>query len=368
MRAILKPQSMNKRKRSSQAQRKNFVSPGTVKYVGRDVNDTINVKVFEFNELFLKEKTFNQVEELSFQSEQQVVKWLSVDGIHQEEFVEKLGVRLNLHPLILEDIVNTLSKTKMEAIDDNRIFIVAKTIDFNMESNELAVEHTALLMQSKTVLMSLQERNSCDAFAPIRSRLEASIGKTRRNKADYLLFSLLDVIVDQYFETIEKIADNLEEIEDQIIADPKPHHQTKLFNLKRILTSFRKFVFPLREVLGSILHADNEWIDDATKIYFKDLNDHVVQVLDSIEIQRDINDSLINLYMTQLSNKMNSVMKTLTVFTAIFMPLTFIAGIYGMNFEVMPEIREPNGYYYTLGSMFVIAILLWLYFKWKKYV
>lgn len=359
---------MNRRKSRSHTHRKSFVSPGTVKYIGKEVSGAVNINVFEFNELFLKEKQQEQIEELSFQSEQNVVKWLSVDGVHEEEFVEKLGLRLNLHPLILEDIVNTLSKPKMEAIDDNRIFIVAKTIDFGIETCELTIEHTTLLMQSKTVLISLQEQNSCDAFGPIRNRLEASIGKTRRNKADYLLFSLLDVIVDQYFETIEKIAESIEEVEDQIIIDPKPHLQTKLFNIKRILTTFRKLVFPLREILGSILHNENEWIDDATKIYFKDLNDHVIQVLDSIEIQREICDSLINLYMTQLSNKMNSVMKTLTVFTAIFMPLTFIAGIYGMNFDIMPELRNPNGYFFTLGLMFCIAVLLWIYFKWKKYV
>ncbi len=193
------------------------------------------------------------------------------------------------------------------------------------------------------------------------------MSRIRQRKADYLLYALLDVVVDNYYVVLEKITQQLETLEESVLSNPQAKHQNQLYTLKREMTFMRKAVLPLRDVIGSLIREDSVLVGNQINVYLRDVQDNVLQTIETLDTYRDIADNIMNTYLSSLSNKMNEVMKTLTIYTAIFMPLSFIAGLYGMNFANMPELQEPNGYFYTLGGMGAIMIGLWIYFKWKKY-
>jgi magnesium transporter len=359
---------MSKRRRIKKyLQKKAFTSPGTLAYVGKDVPLDTVVKLVEFNEEIYEQKIIKTINDCRIENQDNTVNWLDVDGIHEVGIIEAIGKHYHLHPLLLEDVLNTEQKPKLEHFGEQNIFVVMKMLQFNDEINEIESEHVALVL-GKNYVISFQELHKSDVFVAIFERLRASVGKTRKGKADYLFYSLCDLIVDNYFVTLERFSDKLEELEIKIIDNPHKDDQTQLYELRRELMQIRKAVLPLRDIFGSLTRDTSELIHGSTIIYLRDVYDHVLQILESIEISREMIENIQNIYLTSLSNKMNSVMKTLTVFTAIFMPLTFIAGIYGMNFDNMPELHHPNGYFVTLGLMFVSAIALWIYFKWKKYV
>jgi magnesium transporter len=357
----------NKRKNQKYIKKKVFTSPGTLEYVGKEVSTYPKINLITFNESFYQEKLIQEWHESKPQIVPQKTTWLDVDGIHEINVIENIGKIYHLHPLLLEDILNTEQKPKIEHFGDNHVFLVLKMLRFDEEIAEIESEHVALVLGENHVI-SFQEIHKTDVFLPIYERLKSSIGKTRRGKSDYLFYSLCDLIVDNYFIVLEKFSEKVEEIEVKIIENPQTSDQTILYQLKRELLSIRKVVQPLRDIFNSLVREDSPLINETTKLYFRDVYDHVLQILDAIEIHREMLENIQNIYLTNISNKMNSVMKTLTVFTAIFMPLSFIAGIYGMNFDNMPELHHPNGYFYTLAGMFVLGISLWFYFKWKKYV
>lgn len=357
----------NKRKHHKYSKKTVFTSPGTLEYVGKEVAESTEIKLIEYDETAYSEKTITLLSECKPPIADSKVSWLDVDGIHEVNVIENIGKHYHLHPLLMEDVLNTEQKPKLEHFGDKYIFLVIKMLKFDEEISEIETEHVALVLGENHVL-SFQEVHKTDVFQPIYTRLKSSIGKTRRGKADYLFYSLCDLIVDNYFVVLEKLSEKLEEIEVKIIENPHASDQNIIYHLKRELLAIRKVVQPLRDIFGILVREESELIKDSTKLYFRDVYDHILQILDSIEVNREIIENIQNIYLTNISNKMNSVMKTLTVFTAIFMPLTFIAGIYGMNFDNMPELRQPNGYFYTLGAMFAISIGLWIYFKWKKYV
>ncbi|UTA67216.1 magnesium/cobalt transporter CorA [Emticicia sp. 21SJ11W-3] len=359
--------SKHHKKLNTYINKKAFTSPGTLVYVGKEVAESTTIKLVEFNQEVYNEKTTRVLNDCRPSKKENQVVWLDVDGIHEVQVIEAIGKLYHLHPLLLEDILNTGQKPKMEHFGDNHLFTVLKMFQFNTELNMIESEHVALVLGENYVI-SFQEIHKADVFAPIFSRLKASIGKTRRGKADYLYYSCCDLVVDNYFVVLEKLGEKLEELEIKIIDKPQTDDQKQLYLLKQELMTVRKAVLPLRDMFGTLVREESPLIQSATHIYIRDLYDHVLQILDTIETYREIVENIQNIYLTSLSNKMNSVMKTLTVFTAIFMPLSFIAGIYGMNFDNMPELRHPYGYFYTLGGMVLITATLWIYFKWKKYV
>jgi magnesium transporter len=314
-----------------------------------------------------QQKEVKTISDCRIEPNENHVNWLDVDGVHEASIIEAIGKQYHLHPLLLEDVLNTEQKPKLEHFGEQNIFVVMKMLQFNDETNEVESEHVALVL-GKNYLISFQELHKSDVFVAIFERLKASVGKTRKGKADYLFYSLCDLVVDNYFVTLEKFSEKLEELEIKIIENPHKDDQTILYELRRELMQIRKAVLPLRDIFGSLTRDTSELIHASTIIYLRDVYDHILQILESIETYREMIENIQNIYLTSLSNKMNSVMKTLTVFTAIFMPLTFIAGIYGMNFDNMPELKQPNGYFYTLGGMVLISIAFWIYFKWKKYV
>ncbi len=359
--------SKNRRKTQKYFQQKAFTSPGTLEYVGKEVPTDTVVKLVEFNEEFYQQKVIKTMNDCRPNFNENHVNWLDVDGVHEVEIVEAIGKHYHLHPLLLEDVLNTEQKPKLEHFGEQNIFVVMKMLQFNEVLNEIDTEHVALVL-GKDYIISFQEVHKTDVFNAIFERLKASVGKTRTGKADYLFYSLCDLVVDNYFVILEKFSEKFEELEVKIIENPHKDDQTLLYELRRELMQIRKAVLPLRDIFGSLTRENSSLIQSSTNIYLRDVYDHVLQTLETIETYREMIENIQNIYLTSLSNKMNSVMKTLTVFTAIFMPLTFIAGVYGMNFENMPELKHPNGYFVTIGIMFVTAIIFWIYFKWKKYV
>lgn len=359
--------SKHHKKLNNYINKKAFTSPGTLVYVGKAVAESTSIKLVEFNQTTYNEKPIKVLNDCRIPGNDFQVNWLDVDGIHEVTVIEAIGKHYHLHPLLLEDILNTGQKPKLEHFDDRHLFTVLKMFQYNSDLNQIESEHVALVLGENYVI-SFQEIHKTDVFAPIFTRLKASIGKTRRGKADYLYYSCCDLVVDNYFIVLEKLGEKLEDVEVKIIEKPHADDQKQLYLLKQELMTLRKAVLPLRDMFGTLIREESPLIQPATNIYLRDLYDHVLQILDTIETYREIIENIQNIYLTSLSNKMNSVMKTLTVFTAIFMPLTFIAGIYGMNFDNMPELRHPYGYFYTLGFMTTITAALWFYFKWKKYV
>lgn len=359
---------MSKRNRYKTSKHKVFSSPGSLIYIGKEIKEKTVIKLFEYNEHFLKERVVKVLQDCKVQPTENHIIWLDVDGEHEPEIVEAIGHLYNLHPLLMEDVLNTTQKPKVEYFEDQKqIFVVLKMLHYNDVTLEIETEHISLVL-GHNFLISFQEQYNTDIFEAIQQRLRVSIGKTRRNKADYLLYSLIDLVVDNYLFVIDEVGDRLEVIENATLENPQPLHQKQLYSLKKELTYMRKSILPLRDILGFLTREEMGLINPQTHLYLRDVQDHIYQAIETLDTYRDIADNAMTNYLSTLSNKMNSVMKTLTIFTAIFMPLSFIAGLYGMNFDNMPELHEPNGYFYTLAAMASISIGLWIYFKWKKYV
>ncbi|WP_234733642.1 magnesium/cobalt transporter CorA [Tellurirhabdus bombi] len=339
-------------------------SPGSLIYVGQEVEHETRVQRIEYSP---EKYTIEEVKRLSNCTIPPVsspqVNWLSVDGIHEPAVIERIGQQYKLHSLLLEDVVNTLQKPKLEQYDDHYLFTTLKALSFNNNSGELESEHLSFVLGPQ-YLISFQEERQSDLFKPVLDRIAASAGKTRRNGADYLLYALLDLVVDNYFVVLETVGERLEVLEDSIIQQVASQQTlARLYSLKRVLTLMRKVVWPVREIINGLLLEESPLLQPSTTPYLRDLYDHVVQVLDNIDSYRELATGLLDVYLSTLSNRMNSVMKTLTIISAIFIPLTFIAGIYGMNFEYMPELRSPYGYFATLGVMLLIAIGSIIYFR-----
>jgi magnesium transporter len=267
----------------------------------------------------------------------------------------------------MEDILNTQQKPKFEYYDDEQLFITLKMMDFNPYTREIEVEHLSFILGENFVI-SFQEERTKDIFDPILQRLKTSAGKTRKNGADYLLYALIDLVVDNYFVVLEQVSENMERLEEDILKTAKQKSLNDLYSIKRELTIMRKTVFPLREMLLNLIREEAPLISPNTVLYLRDVHDHITQVLETVDSYRELVASLMDLYLSQASNRMNNVMKVLTVISVIFMPLTFVAGIYGMNFDNMPELHWKYGYYYVWGFMIMSVIGMLIYFKKKGWL
>lgn len=338
------------------------LSPGTLVYVGPKVAKDTTLKLIEYNEQYHEQRTIVKLKDCQISGEKPYISWLDVDGIHEPAVIEAVGQLHNVHPLLLEDIMNTKQKPKIDFANDQYVFVCLKMLYWDEKEGEIDAEHVSFLL-GMNYLISFQEKRTTDIFGPVLGRIKASVGKTRRNGADYLLFSLIDLIVDNYLEILEKMSEQLEELEGLILAGKHKDPISQLYNLKRQLTLMRKYVWPLRDMLSQGLRENSKLISKSTLPYFRDVHDHITNAIDSIDSNRELLTVLIDIHYSTLSSRMNSVMKTLTIYSAVFMPLTFIVGIYGMNFDNMPELRQPNGYFYTLGAMALLTVGLLVYFR-----
>ncbi len=357
------------RRRYKTGQKQAGASPGTITYVGREVAHATRISRIEYNTAEYHIDGSGRLSNCRIPAASTpFVTWIDVDGIHQPQVIEALGQQFNLHPLLLEDVVNTEQKPKSEAYDDGVLFVTLKMLHCHNRISEIDAEHISFVL-GPNYLISFQEERTSDIFTPVLDRIKASAGKTRRNGPDYLMYALMDLIVDRYFEVLDFIGTQLDKLEDRIVQvqvggnGVQQPTLTELYSLKRELTYTRRMVWPLRDMIGALIREEHPLIQPGTLPYLRDLYDHVTQVIETIDSYRELIPGLMDVYLSTMSNRMNSVMKTLTIFSAIFMPLTFIAGIYGMNFENMPELKTTNGYFITLGVMAATAAGLIIYFR-----
>lgn len=339
--------------------------PGTVTYIGNKESTETLLDVIDYNaEHYERFKSKNPQDALEFEDESKVT-WINIDGLNNTEEIEKLGKYFDLHPLILEDIANTNQRPKIDEYQDY-FFIVAKMLYYNGDGT-LQIEHISLVVGDDYIL-TFQEAGG-DVFDGVRERIEHKKGRIRNRKADYLMFALLDAIIDNYFVVVEEISEKIEGFEDQIFLNDQDEDLVReIQELKRAIVRIRRAVFPLREVLGRLEKLNHPIIEEITGNYLRDLVDHIIQISENIDIYREMIWSLMDMYMTTISNKMNEVMKVLTIMASIFIPLTFIAGIYGMNFEYIPELQWKYSYFVLWGVMIIVFFVMLYYFKRKKWL
>jgi magnesium transporter len=344
-------------------------SPGTLTYVGQEIKHATRITRVEYNEAAFEVDSSGKLSACKLPNgEDPHVLWLNVDGIHEASVVAALGQQFRLHPLLLEDVMNTEQKPKIDLYDDHRVsapvvYVTLKMLHHDARRQEIDPEHISLVLGAN-YLIAFQEERTGDVFQPVLERIQSSAGKTRRNGADYLLYSLMDLIVDHYFVVVEGLGEKLDDVEDRIIREVAGRDTlAMLYTLKREMTFLRRHIQPLREMLGVLLREETPLVQPGTLPFLRDLHDHVNQVMETIDSYRELIPGLLDVYLSTASNRMNSVMKTLTIFSAIFMPLTFIAGIYGMNFDNMPELHTRTGYFWTLGAMAAIGLSMVVYFR-----
>ncbi len=336
--------------------------PGTLVYNGPSTNERVKITLIEYNETEFFEQEFYDLSECMKNVKPNMTKWLNVEGVHRLELIEKIGKHYDIHPLTLEDIVNVDQRSKFEEYD-NYVLCIMKMITFD---TEVHAEQLSLILHENTVI-SFQEPHGGDAFDIIRSRLRQAKGRVRKLGSDYLFYALIDAVVDSYFNIIEKIGDAVEEIEEEIMNNANKNSLIKLYQLKRELIFLRKQVWPMRDMISNMIRSESDFISKNTQIFLRDLLDHSTRIIDTVETYRDLLSGIMDVYLSNTSNRMNEVMKVLTIMSSIFIPVTFIAGVYGMNFEFMPELKSPYGYAITWLVMIGVMVGQIIYFKRRKW-
>lgn len=337
--------------------------PGTLFYNGEARTEQVKITLIEYNENEFFESEYFEISKCLSDVRPNMVKWINVDGIHKTEIVEQLGKAYDIHPLTLEDIVHVDQRPKFEDYD-HYVVAMMKMIQY---TTEVESEQLAIILLENTVI-SFQEPQSGDAFDIIRNRLRQNKGRVRRLDADYLAYALMDAVVDLYFTTIERIGDKIEDIEEAIISDSNGKSLKELYHLKREMIYLRKQVWPMRDMINNMVRSETNLINPTSDIYLRDLSDHVTRIIDTVETYRDLLSGIMDIYLSTNANKMNEVMKVLTIMSSIFIPVTFIAGVYGMNFDNMPELKTQNGYFITCGVMLAMIVGLLIYFRRKKWM
>jgi magnesium transporter len=342
---------------------KSGLSPGTLVYVGEKRVEEVVITVFDYDDKRYEEREVESIEECFPYRDQPTVTWINIDGIHQVEIMERIGSHFGIHPLVIEDILNTHQRPKMDDLD-NYIFVVLKMLNYGEYG--IDAEQISIILGQNFVI-SFQERKG-DVFDPVRERLRKNKGRIRRVGADYLAYALLDSVVDNYFAILEKTGERIEILEEELVENPSTRTLQEIHGLKREMIFLRKSVWPLREVISGLERGESSLIKETTVIYFRDVYDHTIQVIDTVESFRDMISGMLDIYLSSISNKMNEVMKVLTIIATIFIPLTFIAGIYGMNFGYMPELEWHLGYFAVLSVMGIMALGMVVYFRKRKWL
>ena len=339
--------------------------PGTLVHIGEKKAETPKITIMDYDEAHFQEKEIKTIEECFLFKDKPTVTWINIDGLHQVEILEKLGECYGLHPLVLEDILNTDQRPKMEDYGEY-LYIVLRMLNYNDKSSEIESEQISLVLGPNFVF-SFQEREG-DTFNPIRDRIRNGKGRIRKMGADHLAYTLLDSIIDNYFIILEKLGEKIEFLEEELVTRPTPETLQTIHHLKREMIFLRKGVWPLREVISGLERGESSLIKESTRIYLRDVYDHTIQTIDTIETYRDMVSGMLDIYLSSISNRLNAVMKVLTIIATIFMPLTFLAGIYGMNFKYMPELEWRWGYPVIWVIMVGIGVSMLLYFRKKKWL
>lgn len=340
--------------------------PGTLVHVGDERTEKVKIQVIDYDEASLEEREVKNVEECFPFKDRATVTWINVDGVHEVEIIEKIGRHFAINPLILEDIANTEQRPHIKEFD-NFMFVVLKMAGYDEANDSIDTEQVSLIIGSNYVI-SFQEGKEGDVFDTVRGRIRSGRERIRKSGADFLAHALMDACVDSYFGILEKLGLKLEEIEEETLNHPAAETLERIHRLKRNLILLRKAVWPVREIAGFLERCGSDLIQKQTGIYFRDIYDHSMQLIDIIETLRDITAGMLDIYLSSLSNRLNEVMKVLTIISTIFIPLTFLAGLYGMNFRHMPELEWRYGYYALLALMLCVAVFMLFFFRKKKWL
>ena len=337
-------------------------APGSIVHIG-EKTQTSKIQIIDFDAEDLSEKEIENVEDCFAFFEKPTVSWINVIGLHQVDVIEMIGKRLNIHPLVLEDIANTDQHPKLEDYE-NYIFLIMKMFQFDQMNNELQMQQIGILCGFNYVI-SFFEKES-DVFEPVRVRIKEGRKTLRNSNSDYLMYALIDTIVDNYFLVLENIGEKIERLEKSILQNPKPSNLTLLHKLQEDMLILQKMILPLRRSIPILEHSISSLISKTTRMYLKDVNDHLIQISDTIETTNDKLSKMNSLYLSVVGQKTNEVMKLLALVAIIFIPITFLAGVYGMNFQFMPELSFPMAYPVILFVMGLIGVSMVVYFKKKR--
>lgn len=350
-------------------------SPGTLRPREQPVRRKPVITLIEYDRTHLEERVIEDREELLAHLDNQRVTWINIDGLGDIEILRALGSRFNLHPLALEDVLDTGQRPKVEQYD-NYLFIVAHML--YLDRGKMMCGEQVSMFLGKHFLITLQEEAEFDVFEPVRARIRNVHGTIRKLGPDYLAYALLDSIIDHYYPVLESVGAKIDLIEDQLVEVPAANPVGELHGHKRALTHVRRFIWPVRDVVNFLMHDESGLVTKSAKVYLRDCYDHTVQLMDLVESYRDVLSGLMELYLSAVGIRTNEIMRVLTVISSVFIPLTFIAGVYGMNFQReidgkklpwnMPELYQPYGYFACLLFMLVVAIFQIVYFRKRRWL
>ena len=339
--------------------------PGTLVYLGEEPTEPVRITIIDYDETRLQEEEVQTVEACVPFIDTETVTWIQIEGIHEIPIIEEIGQCFDVDPLLLEDLMNPTQLPKIE-IREDYVFILLKSLNYDTASATVSRKQISFIIGPNFVL-SLQE-NYSEIFTSIQNRLRNAQGRIRRMRSDYLAYTLIDVIVDNYFIVLDKIGERVESLEEEAITNATPEVLTKINILRKELLLLRRPILPLRDVIDEILHEEISLLHENTHLYFRDVHDNLIQVIQMLEMIRSAVSGLFDVYTSAVSHRMNEVMKVLTIVATFFIPLTFIAGIYGMNFKFMPELETQWGYPIVLLVMLSIGISMFVFFKFRKWL
>lgn len=346
--------------------RKVGLPPGSMIYTGDKTEIPVLITYTEYDDDNYHLETYQKAENLPIhQSDESIVQWYDIRGLHDTKLIQKISESFGVHSLAMEDIVDVYKRPSHQEYKNGH-FITIRSFRYNETINEVESQTISLFL-GKGFVLSFQEHED-DVFKVLRDRIHASKGRIRERGADYLLYTIIDVVVDRYFHVIDRVEEILERVENTISTDTDSVNKGELHEIKVNLIRIRKSVVPLREALNQFIRSESDLIDPRTVSYLRDVYDHTIQVVESADTLRDILGGLQDLYISEISLKMNKVMQFLTIVTAVFVPLSFLTGLYGMNFEYIPELKYPNGYFVLWGVMLTITLAMLIWFWRKKWL
>jgi magnesium transporter len=339
--------------------------PGSLVHIGDTRAEAVSIELIGYTPETIEEQRFQAVDDCLLHLDRPGITWVNVEGVHDVDIIRHLGERFSLHPLVMEDIVNTVQRPKIEDYTEY-LFIVLRMLK-PTGGGEFTSEQLSMIL-GPNYLFTFQEGIQGDVFDTVRERLRNNKGKGRSMGADYLAYALIDAIVDSYFSVLEDLGERIVNLEEELTAMPDRSTLHMINEIKKEIIFLRKAVWPLREAVSFLERGDSQLLSDATRLYFRDVYDHTVQVIDTVETYRDLLSGMFDLYLSSISNRTNEIMKFLTVIGTIFMPLTFLVGVYGMNFKHLPELEWHNGYFMLWGLMLALAAAMIIYFRRKRWL
>lgn len=341
------------------------LDPGSLIYVGDKEKQPINVSLIDYTKDSFKEESISSLEELLSYKQSESTSWINIDGVHDVEILEKIGKQFDIHPLTLEDILNTNQRPKLDEYP-NYLYIVLRMFFLDEKDKSLKNEQVSLILTKNFVITFLEDAG--DVFNPVRERIKKAGTKMREYGTDYLAYALIDSVVDSYFHILEKIGEDVEGLEDALVLNPNKNDLQTIHLLRREMILLRRAIWPLREVISAMQRNEIDFIDEKIRVYLRDVYDHTIQVIDTIESYREMVVGMLDTYLSSTSNKLNEVMKVLTVISTLFIPLTFLAGVYGMNFRHFPELGYDWMYPWGFWIITILVVIgMAIFFKRKKW-